>query len=60
MKPCSGEPTRGLNNVKYIWQVPVLNLVGQESPFIEDTVIANGRFKPEKVRIAPCLGVGTY
>lgn len=29
-------------------EVPVLNLVGNQSPFIEDTVIANGRFKPEK------------
>ena len=27
----------------------MLNLVGGQAPFIEDTVVANGRFKPEKV-----------
>ena len=32
----------------YFVEVPVLNIVGSLSPFIEDTVTLNGRLAPEK------------
>ena len=30
------------------FQVPVLNVVGNNSPFVEDTVALNGKLDPQK------------